>query len=89
MNLAPHFPLVQCSATFVILADSSDIVLSPKSSKSDGYGGLLTVGVLFLAVFVTVIIFFRSRRKASESPQADDHQKDELGEPDDKGLKMK
>ncbi|OAI42958.1 hypothetical protein AYO41_03200 [Verrucomicrobia bacterium SCGC AG-212-E04] len=73
----------------MILAEAPDVVLNTKNSKSDGYGGLVVVGLILLAVVITILVFIRQRRKVSDTVQTNDHQQDELGEPDDKGLKMK
>jgi len=78
------------SASFVILADSTEVVLNSKNSKDEGNGGVIAMGLILLAVIITILIFLRNKRgKASDSRQTDDHQQDELGEPDDQDLKMK
>jgi hypothetical protein len=67
------------NALIVVLAESPDVVLNSKNSKSDGYGGLVSVGLILLAVVITILVFYRNRRrKTPELHQA------ELEEPDDK-----
>jgi hypothetical protein len=78
------------NAGIVVLAESQEVVLNSKTSKNDGYGGLVAVGLILFAVAVTILVFYRNRRRnTSDIRQSDDHQQDELGEPDDHDLKMK
>ena len=79
----------QAYATMAIVADSPDAILNSRSSKSEGYGGLVSIGLILLAIAITILVFFRSRSSRSDSKQSSDHQQDELGEPDDHDLKMR
>ena len=47
----------------VILADVPDILPTSRDGKNDGYGGLLSVGLILLAICVTMIVFWRNRQK--------------------------
>jgi len=81
---------LQKSTVIVILAESPEVVLNSRDSKDEGYGGVIAMALILLAVIITILIFLRNKRgNASDSRQTDDHQQDELGEPDDQDLKMK
>ncbi len=76
--------------TAIILAESQEVLLNPKNDKSEGYGGVLSIGLVLLAVIVTILFFFRSRsRNISDNRTPGDRQQDALGEPDDHDLKMR
>jgi len=47
----------------VILADVPDILPTSRDGKNDGYGGLLSVGLILLAICVTIVVFWRNRQK--------------------------
>lgn len=47
----------------MILADVPDILPTSRDGKNDGYGGLLSVGLILLAICVTIIVFWRNRQK--------------------------
>ena len=75
MHGTPSPLSLQKSTLIVILADSPEVVLNSRDSKDEGNGGVIAIGLILLAVIITILIFLRNKRgNASDSRQTDDHQ---------------
>ncbi len=74
-------------ATIIILAESPETVLKPRDPKDQGYGALISIGLILIAIVITILVFLRKSRSESERAwPAVDPAREDRTEPEDDDL---